>query len=298
MFATANLVGRGARTSLRVLQDRQAAIHGTGSWSAAAVNPSIFATAKSRRSCSACRVGWSQLVVVPAMKGKDEAAALVAVLQNTGDSEARASACESVLLCADTHALGPARTGHAYPPSAQRSYLRHRAAGAYAVRVPASGVPCARASSSTSTTRTITTATAAATTAAEATAAFSLLLHLQHLQHLQHLLRRALQRRRHPRRGERGQRDGRELRLPQVCGARTLQPVPLRPEACLRRRAAAGRHRRVARGVARALQQVKVTAHRPDLLGPTVQAPGCATHSALGMRRPAAQGPVAGCSVH
>ena len=32
------------------------------------------------------------------MKGKDEAAALVAVLQNTGDSEARASACESVLL--------------------------------------------------------------------------------------------------------------------------------------------------------------------------------------------------------
>ena len=51
------------------------------------------------------------------MKGKDEAAALVAVLQNTGDSEARASACESVLLYADTHALG-LRTGHAYPPSA------------------------------------------------------------------------------------------------------------------------------------------------------------------------------------
>ena len=51
------------------------------------------------------------------MKGKDEAAALVAVLQNTGDSEARASACESVLLYADTQPLG-LRTGHAYPPSA------------------------------------------------------------------------------------------------------------------------------------------------------------------------------------
>ena len=32
------------------------------------------------------------------MKGKDEAAALVAALQSTSDSEARASACESVLL--------------------------------------------------------------------------------------------------------------------------------------------------------------------------------------------------------
>ena len=32
------------------------------------------------------------------MKGKDEAAALVAALQSTSDSEARASACDSVLL--------------------------------------------------------------------------------------------------------------------------------------------------------------------------------------------------------
>ena len=45
------------------------------------------------------------------MKGKDEAAALVAVLQSTNDSEARSSACEAVLqltksdaTCAGPHA--------------------------------------------------------------------------------------------------------------------------------------------------------------------------------------------------